>query len=90
LIADVNSCETTTVKVNKNGQRGVGAGFGWTGSVTKGAGEVKAGFGSNCSTKPTIDEKFTAVGSGDFWLQPDFYAFMSSPDSQKAEVICFK
>jgi hypothetical protein len=98
LITDVATCTSNTKpianKTSPNAQ-GYGAGNGYTGVIAKGDGTIIEGFGSNCSNTITVPEKYTAVGNGDFWLRPDYYAYIekvSSPTLQipsKAEVRCF-
>jgi hypothetical protein len=60
----------------------------FTGTILKGDGTIKKGFGSNCSNTITVPEKYTAVGNGDFWLQPDYYAY-NNQSALTADVRCF-
>jgi hypothetical protein len=97
-ITNLDACASTApaIVVNTSLSQGIGANFGYTGSVSKGSAEVQPGFGSNCSKTLSVKEKYTAVGSGDFWLQPDFWAQVYTPSSPdfltnppKIEVNCF-
>jgi hypothetical protein len=60
----------------------------FTGTILKGDGTIKKGFGSNCSNTITVPEKYTAVGNGDFWLRPDYYAY-NNQSALTADVRCF-
>jgi hypothetical protein len=79
-----NDKNAPAITINGGGSQGYGTSAGYTGSVTKGAGEVQPGFGSNCSSTSRVNEKYTAVGSGDFWLQPEFWAQVKTPQSPNA------
>lgn len=91
-ITNLEACSVnaTAITINTAGNQGIGVSYGYTGTVAKGVGEVKPGFGANCSNTITIPEQYTAVGSGDFWLQPDYYAFMdTTTNALQAQARCF-